>query len=126
MSSCCRSRLYRTNARSSHRDNTFCRFDHVPGFVADGKAFAVQMMVFEILTVHRLKSSEAHMQRDTRNLRAGVLTSLKNAVSEVKAGSRRGDRSALLCEYRLVTVAILGTIFTADVRRQRYVSHALN
>src|SRR5437667_6555517 len=65
------------------------------------------------------------MERDVGDLGAGGSAGREDFRGEMQTGGRRGGGSALTGEYGLVTLAIRGSIGTANIGRQRHVADSI-
>ncbi len=90
-------------------------------FDANFESLAMHMVPRDVLGLHRLKGSDAHLQRDAR-----VRHLCEDFRGEVQAGGGRRDRARLPPRvYRLIALAIAGVIVAAEVRRQRQMADGL-
>src|SRR5258708_6180977 len=85
----------------------------------------LKMLGMERVATDRLKCSESHMQRHVRDVGPCRPAALQNLGREVQPRRRRRNRSRLAGKNRLVPAAVLGTVRTLDIGRQRYVADAL-
>src|SRR3954471_279051 len=86
----------------------------------------MELVIFDPLSMDRLKRSQPDVQRDLRDLNGAFFDLRQNLRREVQAGGRSGDRAALARVDGLVTVAIEGRILAGDVRWKRHVTELLN
>ncbi len=85
----------------------------------------MQMVVFEVLAIDRLKCPETDMQSDFGQGGAGISDAVQNLAGKVQAGSGGGNGAALAREDGLVTVAIRESVLALDVRRQGHVTETV-
>src|SRR4051812_38875730 len=86
----------------------------------------MELVIFDPLSMDRLKRSQPDVQRDLRDLNAAFFDLRQDLRREVQAGGRSGDRAALARVDGLVTVAIEGRILAGDVRWKRHVTELLD
>jgi len=79
-------------------------------------------MIFHSFNPHRLKCSQADVQRYINDCNAPQAHSLQNLGREVQAGRRSRHRSALLRIYGLIAITIRRPVFACDVGRQGHVA----
>src|SRR6185295_20298791 len=89
-------------------------------------ALRFDFMILDSVDADGLKRAVAHMKGDLDDLNAAPVERVHQCGAEVQAGSRRGNRSALPREYRLIAIAIVSAILAFDVRRQRHVADRVN
>src|SRR4051812_6182845 len=86
----------------------------------------MELVIFDPLSMDRLKRSQPDVQRDLRDLNAAFFDLRQDLRREVQARGRSGDRAALARVDGLVTVAVGGRIVAGDVRRKRHVTELLD
>ena len=79
-------------------------------------------MILDALDADRLKRAVAHVQRNLGELDAARLQRGNQRLAEMQACGRRGDRSTLVREQRLIAVAVIRPIAALDVRWQGHVT----
>lgn len=89
-------------------------------------AFGVEMDVFDSFDAHRLKCSQADVQRDVGNADTAGADLAENLRREVQTGGGSGDGTSLAREYGLVALAIGVRILAVDIGRQRDVANCFN
>ena len=79
----------------------------------------MQFVIFYALHPHRLKRTQADVQRDLGNFDPPRSDAIQDLGSEMQAGGRRGHGTTLSRVNRLVAVPVGSPILTPDVGRQR-------
>src|SRR5437879_10136210 len=92
--------------------------DSAGGVGGNGIRLGMDLVIFAALHANRLEGSQADMQCDLYGLDSALADAVENFRSEVKAGGRGCDRSALLGIDGLVALTIARGIRTRDVRRE--------
>ena len=93
----------------------------------DRVALAMELVVLYLLRVHRLKSSQAHMQSQFGDLNSSFAYVSQDLWRKVQACGGRGDAAGGLRAGidRLVAFAVFLPVFARDIGRQRDVSQLL-
>ena len=82
----------------------------------------MKLVLFDSFYTDRLKGSQSDVEGDFCSLDAAVMKAGQNLRSEVEAGSRGGDRTALAGVDGLVAIAIRRGIGAGDVGWERHVA----
>ena len=82
----------------------------------------MKLVLFDFFYTDRLKGSQSDVEGDFCGLDAAVMKAGQNLRSEVEAGSRGGDRTALAGVDGLVAIAIRRGIGAGDVGWERHVA----
>src|SRR5438094_149598 len=90
--------------------------------VADRVALRLETVILDTLDADRLKRAIADVQGDLGERDAARLQRGNQRLAEVQACGRRGDRSTVVREQRLIAIMVIRPIVALDVRRQRHVT----
>jgi hypothetical protein len=82
-------------------------------------------MIFHLFNPHRLKCSQANVQRYINDFNAPQTHSLQNLGRKMQPGRRGRHRSALPRIYGLIPITIRRLVFARDVGRQGHVAELL-
>src|SRR6476659_2901703 len=85
----------------------------------------MQVRVLDDFRMQWLKRAEPNMQRDVSNVRSGSAAAFDDGWRKVQARSGGGDRTCGGGEHGLIAVAIVGSVVTSDIGRQRNVTDAV-
>ena len=87
-------------------------------------AFAVKMHVVYALHSQGSERAQSDVQRYTGNFDSACRDRVQHLRSEVQSGGWSSNGAALSREDRLVSFAIIGSVFAMDVGRKRHVADA--
>src|SRR5688572_19172370 len=100
--------------------------NRICGRLADGEAFRIDRVRFDLVDTNWLERSVADMQRNGGALNAARAQFGEYFGREMEAGSRRRDRAALARIHRLIALEIAFRVGAFDIGWQRDVPNVVN